>query len=111
MADHDIFREQLGLRYPNYGHALWDPRPNSPDKPVEIGDVGFIRMGKFHRLFNALLPADDPSQNLGVPEHYEQLRVAPKLGSHHITNSTLGSNRYCSIGVDVAAELDCHETR
>jgi hypothetical protein len=70
MADHDIFREQLGIRYPAYGHALWDPRPNRPDRPVEIADVGFIRTGKFHRLFNALLPADDASHNLGVPENY-----------------------------------------
>ena len=31
------------------------------------------RRGNFHRLFNALLPADDPSHELGVPEYQESL--------------------------------------
>ena len=37
MADYNIFREQLGIRFPTYGHALWDPCPEEPDKPVKIG--------------------------------------------------------------------------
>ena len=52
MADCDIFREQLAIKYPSYGLALWEPSPRYPDKPVQVGDVGFIRKGKFHRLFN-----------------------------------------------------------
>ncbi|KAJ7510522.1 hypothetical protein B0H11DRAFT_1192382 [Mycena galericulata] len=31
---------------------------------VQVGDVGYIRDGAFHRLFHAILPADDPSQTL-----------------------------------------------
>ncbi|SRR5216683_6222471 len=108
MADYDIFREQLGIRYPAYGHALWDPSPNNPARPVEVGDVGFIRMGKFHRLFNALLPADDKSQDLGVPEYYEQL--VPNLKDRHISKGSLSCNHYCSAGVHAATELDCHSS-
>jgi hypothetical protein len=48
MADYDIFREQLAIKYPSYGHALWEPSPRRPDRPVQVGDVGFIRRGKFH---------------------------------------------------------------
>jgi len=103
MADYDIFRDQLGIRHPAYGHALWDPTPSSPDRPVEVGDVGFIRRGKFHRLFNALLPEDDGSQDLGVPEYYE--RLAPNV-KNHISKGSLTSNHYCSAGVRVAVELE-----
>jgi hypothetical protein len=111
MADYDIFREQLGIRYPAYGHALWDASPDIPDIPVEIGDVGFIRMGKFHRLFNALLPADDASQDLGVPEHYEQLQVDPKLKDRHISKSFLSCDHYTSAGVHVVPDLQYYSRR
>ncbi|KAI0277545.1 hypothetical protein BC826DRAFT_877364, partial [Russula brevipes] len=55
-----------------HGYPLWEPDPAS-FKNVEVGDVGVIRDGYFQRLFNALLPADDPSQHFGVPESYEPL--------------------------------------
>jgi hypothetical protein len=92
MADHDIFREQLAIMYPTYGHALWDPTPMRPDIPVKIGDVGLIRWGKFHRLFNALLPANDPSHELGVPEDYEPL----VLNYHGPVNACFLSRGYYS---------------
>lgn len=98
MADYDIFREQLSITYPTYGHALWEPIPGEPNNPVRVGDVGFIRNGQFHRLFNALLSAEDQSC---VPEHYEQL--VPKFPGH-IRRSTLSSNHYCSDGIVVELE-------
>ena len=73
MADYEIFRDQLVLKYPSYGHALGGPSPRNLDRPVQVGDVGFIRRGTFHRLLNGLLPADDPSHELGVPEYHESL--------------------------------------
>jgi hypothetical protein len=98
MADYEIFREQLAIKYPSYGHALWRPSPKNPDRPVQIGDVGFISRGKFHRLFNALLPADDPSHDLGVPEYHKPL--VPSLSDHFDTDY-LDRNNYCSAGVTV----------
>jgi hypothetical protein len=97
MAHYDIFRDQLAIKYPAYGHALWEPSPWPLSIPVEVGDVGFIRDGKFHRLFNALRPADDPShQRLRVPEYYEQLR--PSI-EEHIVSGTIGSHDFYSRGV------------
>lgn len=61
MGDCNIFREELGIRYPNLGYALWDPDPGGLYHSVEVGDVGFIRTGYFNRLFNALRPRDPPS--------------------------------------------------
>lgn len=103
MAHYDIFREQLAIKYPAHGHALWEPSPRRGHNRVEIGDVGFIREGKFHRLFNALLPADHPSHKFGVPEYHEPL--TPSL-SDHIDRSVLSRNHYCSAGITMEAEPD-----
>ncbi|KAH9029173.1 hypothetical protein EDB85DRAFT_2252742 [Lactarius pseudohatsudake] len=65
-AHYDIFRDQLALRYPALGHALWDPSPENPYQVVGVGDVGYITKGRFRRLFNILLPADDPSHDTYV---------------------------------------------
>jgi len=105
MADYDIFREQLLTRYSTYGHALWEPSPSKPSNPVKVGDVGFIRSGRFHCLFNALLSAEDQSS---VPENYEQL--IPK-SSDHIIKGSLSSDHYCSAGIRVDHEPDVYASR
>jgi hypothetical protein len=105
MADYDIFREKLAIKYPSYGHALWAPSPRDPDRPVQVGDVGFIRRGKFHRLFNALLPADDPSHKLGVPEYHEPL---VPTRSDHLDLDSLDANHYCSAGITVESDPGYH---
>ena len=101
MADYEIFREQLAIKYPSYGHALWGPSPSNPDKPVQVGDVGFIRRGNFHRLFNALLPADDPFQERRVPEYHEPL--VPNW-SDHLHKESIDCNNYCSDEVGVECD-------
>lgn len=63
------------LRHYQLGHALWLPEPSVEWGPVQLCDVGYVADGQFHRLFNASLPADDPShKRLGVPEGFEQLK-------------------------------------
>ncbi|KAH9038288.1 hypothetical protein EDB84DRAFT_1437254 [Lactarius hengduanensis] len=101
MAYHhyDTFREELLKAYPAFGHALWEPNPGEYP-PVEVGDVGFVRQGKFHRLFNALYLEDHPSnQRFGVPEDHEQLQPIP----NHIDRGTLNPNTFCSYGVSVVS--------
>jgi hypothetical protein len=96
--NYDIFRDELGVKHPAYGHALWEPGPGGLYDSVEVGDVGFIRGGKFHRLFNVLLPADHPSQNFGVPEYHQPLvlNIQP-----HIYTSRLSPHDFCSRGIEV----------
>lgn len=108
MAHYDVFRERLAIKYPALGHALWDPRPTNPDRSVQVGDVGFTREGRFHRLFNALLPADDPSHYYGVPEYH--VPFTP-IVSGHIVKGTLNANNYCSAGVGVEAATGIHLSR
>ena len=81
MHHYDIYRDQLSITHPSFGLALWDPAPESVYGPVKIGDVGYVREGRFFRLFNALLPADDPSHNkMPLPEHHEPL--IPNFRNH-----------------------------
>jgi hypothetical protein len=97
---HDTYREELGKAYSVFGYALWDPDPGQYPH-ARVGDVGFIRGGKFHRLFNTLLPEDDPShQSLryGLPEHYEQLQVSLP---DHIDRGTLVPSDLHSYGVTI----------
>lgn len=98
MAHFDIFRQELAFKYPAYGHALWEPSPSKHHPvAVEVGDVGFIRDGKFHRLFNALLPENHPThQNFGVPENHEPLQLNMK---EHIDTGPLSPNILRSVEV------------
>ena len=100
-SDYDISREQLAIKYPSYGH----PSPWKQDRPVQVGDVGFIRNGRFHNLFNVLRPAEGQSN---VPDCFEQL--CPKF-SGHLSNSSLGSSHYSSTGMNVESEPDFHASR
>ncbi|KAI9439505.1 hypothetical protein H4582DRAFT_1812255 [Lactarius indigo] len=103
MAQYDIFRDQLAIKYPTYGHALWEPNPGGLYHAIEVGDVGCVLKGKFLRLFNALLPADHPShQQSGVPEFHEPLR--PSLADH-IDSGTRGPENFCSFGITESATL------
>jgi hypothetical protein len=90
MDDSKTFREQLAIRYPTLGRALWEPDPGGLYNAVQVGDVGFIRHGYFACLFDALSPRDRPSDY--PPEsdphfpHYLQ-RLQPRT-SNHIRAST-----------------------
>ena len=83
QAHYDIYREQLENLH--YGHALWEPSPAGLYDRVRVGDVGFVRSGHFMRLFNVLLPANDPNQGYELPPnfvplnmgHFQNIRVLP----------------------------------
>jgi hypothetical protein len=103
--DYDIFRDELALKYPAHGHALWDPSREGLYSAVQVGDVGFIRRGKFIRLFNILLPRDHPShENFGVPEYYEPLKL--KMSKHSIYRGKLSPQNFCSKGVVSLSDQD-----
>ena len=97
MAGYNIFRDKLAIKYPAYGHALWEPKPVGLYPAIQVGDVGCVRCGKFLRLFNALLPANHPfHKKSGVPESHEPLK--PSIADHINTNTHRPEN-LCSAGV------------
>jgi hypothetical protein len=92
----NVYREQLTSLY--HGHALWEPGPiRSIYDRVTIGDVGYVNDGFFYRMFNVILPWDDPSNGrLGKPEQYTSL----DLGSFANTrDATLAKGDYYSRNV------------
>jgi hypothetical protein len=62
MAAHEVYTQQLSKL--KHGLPLWEPEPAWQDGEVKIGDVGYIRRGRFARLFNAVAPLGDPSNAL-----------------------------------------------
>ncbi|KAF8525333.1 hypothetical protein JB92DRAFT_2877499 [Gautieria morchelliformis] len=69
-AAHSIYADEMTSLM--HGYPLWEPECH-PE--VSIADVGYIRHGRFCRLFNASLPPGDSLNEFGVPEGYEQLNL------------------------------------
>ena len=96
MAYYDTYRDQLASLY--HGHALWVPDPAGLYDQVRVGDVGYVKQGHFLRMFNALLPADDPTQVYGVPDGFVKLNMGP---FHNVRTLNLPEGEYCSNTVTV----------
>ena len=105
MDHYQSYRHHLALKLPAYGYALWEFGPwNLSPAAVEVGDVGYVRQGRFCRLFNIFLPANHPShRNFGVPEYHEQLTLNME---NHIGISRLSPHNFCSAGVNLGPESD-----
>lgn len=101
QAQHETFREELAIKYPAFGHALWEPGTRGRYNAVEVGDVGFIREGYFHRLFNVLnsVSGDDSSdRSLRVPGKNELLHIKV---DNHIGKSIEGYREFLSKNIRV----------
>lgn len=90
----DVYRDQLQVTARGIGHALWEPDPHGR-RPVEVGDVGFVRSGQFQRLFNIHLDAGDEDQSPELPAHFEPL----PLDETDIMRVTLCKGPYYSSSV------------
>ncbi len=99
MAYYDTYRDQLANIY--RGHALWVPDPSGLYDRVEVGDVGYVKQGHFLRMFNVLLPANDPTQVYGVPEGFVTLNMGQFI---NIRTLNLNQGDYCSNTVTVDHE-------
>ncbi|KAI0312992.1 hypothetical protein OF83DRAFT_1086646 [Amylostereum chailletii] len=83
MAAHEIYAEVLTGR--KHGYPLWNPSPTedlrnmSPGSPkaIQLGDVGYVFRGSFHRLFNVHLPEQHDDQGKFLPEYFVPLDVSP----------------------------------
>ena len=60
----------VGLGYP-----LWWSDPDK--REIEVGDVGFVYVGGFFRLFNVLFPPGHPANARGVPRDFVPLQLSP----------------------------------
>lgn len=62
---------------------------------LRIGDVGYVRFGGFHRLFNVHLPHGHLLQSTQLPEYFEHLPFDPE----HVYSRTLSEGGYYSRSV------------
>lgn len=95
MAPFDVYQKHLSFL--SQGFALWSPNPlGSIYDRVSIGDVGYIDEGAFVRMFNVILPWDDPSnRNFGQPDEYEPLQ----FHGNAIRRTTFDAKDHCSSSV------------
>ena len=67
-----VYAEELSRK--GRGIPLWYPEP-SPAGEVQIGDVGILFNGAFHRLFNVRFDGKHPWNPQGVPDGHEPLPI------------------------------------
>ncbi|KAI0032627.1 hypothetical protein K488DRAFT_70476 [Vararia minispora EC-137] len=92
------------------GYALWDPQPvqrqndrEASDPPVCIGDVGFIKDGKWQHLFNIHRAADEQQGIPKLPDDFKPVplgRGDPQIverGPQLLSSSTSSSTK---VGID-----------
>ena len=107
----------LAGRY--FGDALWsiiptlqslqtqsdivrrEPGPIYSYKRVSLGDVGYIRQGRFHLLFSAGIPLGPRERGKDVPSTFEQLEVGPIIKGENIPSEKIVAKAVRKIGVDV----------
>ena len=109
VAAWDIYaKELLPL---GYGHPLWGPEPSLEFGEVHLGDVGYLREGRFCFLFNALKAADSPAhQALGVPEDFQIFNpphLMLKQRQNEITQRQLHNKNLQSTAIAAAASVGC----
>ncbi|KZT69259.1 hypothetical protein DAEQUDRAFT_765577 [Daedalea quercina L-15889] len=102
----DTYTEEMRERFSCYGIALWDPDPHlgtigADIGNVQIGDVGRIVRGRYHRLFNTVTGIADSHWN--VPEAFERLgreEIEPLITREEISQSCLSSASFVTINTD-----------
>lgn len=87
-----VYAEQLSSQ--SLGHPLWFPEPTKAGE-TQIGDVGYIENGQFHRLFNITVAADHQwNAYVGVPEGFAPIDIPEyhrQRKSNYLSPGLLGS--------------------
>jgi hypothetical protein len=85
-----------------YGLPLFDPDPGKDHVKVQVGDVGYVTSGKFHRIFNLLHDGKDQFGAYGVPFGYNSL---PEIFRRTHSRNGVPAGLMCSSTV-VSAGID-----
>lgn len=87
-------------------HSYRQPAPLHNYEKVNIGDVGYIRGGRFHLLFSAGLPLGNRVLGRDVPANFVPLDVEPIFQDEPRKPGPLKTRFVKSSGVDAGASLD-----
>ena len=118
-TDNDLRRALTTLKF---GDALWwiffahrlpqartdfvdrrarEPGPIYSYKRVRLGDVGYIRRGRFHLLFSAGVPLGSRELGVDVPVTFEPLSIGSVVSGQTRPPGYLRTDAVQQIGVDV----------
>lgn len=90
----------------DHGDALWEPAPIYSYKRVKLGDVGYIRRGRFHLLFSAGCPLGSRKLGVHVPPTFEPLDVGPVIYSQPRLPGYLCTSSVKEAGGSVGASVN-----
>jgi hypothetical protein len=82
-----------------------EPAPTRSFKRIQLGDVGYIRRGRFHLLFSAGCPLGERRLGVDVPPAFQQLDVGPADYSQPRRPGCLSTSTVREAGVDFGASL------
>lgn len=80
-----------------------EPAPVDNYKRIRLGDVGYIREGRFHLLFSAGIPLGTRELGVDVPRTFECLDVGRVIHGEIRPPGYLRTSTVREIGVDVGA--------
>lgn len=85
--------------------SLREPAPIYSYDRVRLGDVGYIRSGRFHLLFSAGYPLGERRLGTDVPPTFEPLDVGPIIPSQPRLPGCLRTSSVKETGFDLGASL------
>ncbi|RPD72326.1 hypothetical protein L226DRAFT_546923 [Lentinus tigrinus ALCF2SS1-7] len=105
MKHWDIYaRELMSL---GFGHPLWHPEPSLQFGQIRLGDVGYLRKGRFRFLFNSMHSAEHPvNATKGVPSGFEEFKPPGnpvRRDRDEITQTELHSKSLQSLSIAATA--------
>ena len=105
----------------DYGDPLWsvtqsslscipsestrEPSPTESFKRIQIGDVGYVRRGRFHLLFSAGSPLGERELGVDVPPTFKQLIVGPIDRTDPLLPGCLSTSSIRETGVGLGASM------
>ena len=72
---------------------------------VRLGDVGYVRRGRFHLLFSAGTPLGSRVLGTDVPSTFEPLDVGPIISNNARPPGYLRASTVKEVGVDLEGSL------
>ncbi|KAF9779015.1 hypothetical protein BJ322DRAFT_469667 [Thelephora terrestris] len=105
------------LDFHGFGDPLWEPSPLAGYERVKLGDVGYVRNGRFHFLFSAGDILGSRMLGVDVPPDFSPLEVGPatvrmprspgylRTGSIKQNGSDVGSGRDIGWSMEPGSKL------
>ena len=84
---------------------LREPAPIYSYERVKLGDVGYIRRGRFHLLFSAGCPLGSREPGVDVPLTFEPLDVGPVIFSQPRLPGYLSTNTVKETGTGLGVSV------